>query len=58
MGKHHHHASEVEITVGHRIFFVHIAQMAELSCICADITSGQHCECLQPQLTVHSAYGE
>ena len=31
--------SELEITVGHQSFSVHIAQMAELSYICADIMS-------------------
>ena len=35
---------EVEITVGHRTFSVHVAQMAELSCVCADIMSGHSLE--------------
>ena len=52
--------------VGHQSFSVHIAQMAELSCVCADIMSrhcqrteitiAKHCGCLQPQHTVHSTY--
>ena len=45
--------SEVEITVGHRTFSVHIAQMAELSCVCADIMSGHS---LDQQLRTVVAY--
>ena len=36
--------AEVEITVGHRTFSVYIAQMAKLSCVCADIMSGHSLE--------------
>ena len=32
-----HLEPEVEITVGHQTFSVHIAQVAELSSVCADI---------------------
>ena len=31
--------AELEIMVGHRTFSVHIAQISEHSCVCADIMS-------------------
>ena len=43
-GNVYNNITEVEITVGHRTFSVHIAQMAELSCVCADILSGHSLE--------------
>ena len=51
---------ELEITVGHRTFSVHIAQMSKHSIICADIMSRHSlqqklsCSSLQPQLITHS----
>ena len=58
--------AELEITVGHWTFSMHIAQMSEHSSLCADIMSRHSLEqklstvvaYMQPQLTVHSAYGE
>ena len=35
---HYYLPAELEIMAGHQTFSVHIAQMAELSCVCADIS--------------------
>ena len=41
------------ITVGHRTFSIHIAQISELSCVCADIMS-RHI--LEQQFSTVGAY--